>query len=243
MKIAIIGGGWVGKRLAKYLYERNHHIIVTTTSPEKLTELKTVATEVHVLDFSKVSNTNFLNDVEVAIFSMPISKNSWHKGFKNIKNRFPKTMLFSSTGIYPQKNGIFTEKDTQDLRTDILDSEMLVLKKYPQTLILRFGGLMGDERSLQNFFRNKEITHPEKRVNYIHHEDISAISELLIHSDKTSEIYNIVAPKHPSIGEILNKENHNATADSDQLAQRIISSELLIQEFNYTFIHPDPKYF
>lgn len=243
MKIAIIGGGWVGKRLAKYLTERNHHVIVTTTTPDKIPELKTVAAEVHLLDFNEVSETDFLNDAEIAIFSMPISQNSWHQGFESISNVFPKTILFSSTGIYPQQNRIFTENDTDHLRTDILNSEMKVLKKYPQTIILRLGGLMGDERSLKNFFNNKKVPQPEKLVNYIHYEDILASIDLLLHSDKPAGIYNLVAPEHPSMGEILNIEDKNTMFKTDLPLQRIISSELFVHEFGYTFIHPNPKCF
>ncbi|UFK97068.1 NAD(P)-binding domain-containing protein [Kaistella faecalis] len=242
MKIAVIGCGWVGKKLAEYLTGRGHHVIATTTSPDKIQELKTVAAEVHLLDFSKDSESEFLNDTDAAIFSMPISRSSWFKGFEEMQNLFPKTILFSSTGIYPQENRIFSEKDTTNLRTDIAAAEKTVREKYPQTNILRFGGLMGGERTLQNFFRNREVSNPEKRVNYIHYEDILAIVELLINSDKASAIYNVVAPKHPAIGEILNRED-GKSADSYDSGQRIISSELLIKEFNYTFLHPDPKFF
>lgn len=242
MKIAIIGCGWLGKRLAKHLTGRNHYVIATTTSPEKVAELKEVAQEVYVVDFSKEFDAGFLNDINIAIFSMPISRSSWFKGFKEMQNSFPKTILFSSTGIYPQENRIFTEKDTTNIRPDIAAAEKTVTEKYPQTNILRFGGLMGGERSLQNFFRNKEISNPEKRVNYIHYEDILAIVELLIDSDKASGIYNVVAPEHPAMGEVLNKKEAYAV-DSYDSGQRIISSELLIKEFNYTFLHPDPKFF
>ena len=243
MKIAIIGCGWVGKKLAEYLTGKGHEIIATTTSPDKIQELKMAAAEVQLLDFSKDSKPKFLNDTDVAIFSMPISRSSWFKGFEKMEIVFPKTLLFSSTGIYPQENRIFTEKDTNNLRPDIDAAEQLVRKKYPQTNILRFGGLMGDERSVQHFFKNKEVKNPEKRVNYIHYGDILAMVELVIQSDKTSRIYNIVAPEHPSIGEILSLHPENKDTHSDESAQRIISSELFVNEFNYDFKHPNPQYF
>lgn len=239
MKIAIIGCGWVGERLSKYLTDKNHHILVTTTSSEKTPTLKNVASEVHVLDFNATQNFDFLNDVYVAIFSMPISRNDWFEGFEKLNKEFPKTIFFSSTGIYPHENKIFTENDTENLRADILASENLVKEKYPQTNILRFGGLMGDERSLKNTFKNRQPENPQKKVNYIHFEDIIAIVELIINSDTKSEIYNIVAPEHPTIAEILNLETRNFNEED----QRIISSEHFIQDFNYTFIHPNPKYF
>ena len=243
MRVAIIGCGWVGTRLSFYLKERNHHIIVTTTSSEKISSLKNSASEVHLLDFSIPKNFDFLNEIDVAIFSMPISRNNWFEGFKNLNQTFPKTILFSSTGIYPTENQIFTENDTENLREDILASENLVIEKFPQTTILRFGGLMGDNRSLQNIFKNKSPENPHKKANYIHYEDILAVVEQIIYSDKKGEIYNVVAPEHPTIAEILNLEIQKPNKENIEKNQRIISSEHFIQDFNYKFIHPNPKYF
>lgn len=243
MRIAIIGCGWVGERLAKYLTGRNHKVIATTTSPEKTINLEKVATEVQLLDFNSVTHFEFLDNVDVAIFSMPISRNTWHQGFEKFDQQFPKTILFSSTGVYPQENKIFTEKDTDNLRADILASENLVRQKYPQTNILRFGGLMGDERSLQNMFRNRQPENPDKPTNYIHYEDILPIVELVLNSEIQSETYNIVAPEHPSIAEVLNLATQKSDDHKTETKQRIISSDHLIQDFNYTFIHPNPKYF
>jgi nucleoside-diphosphate-sugar epimerase len=243
MRVAIIGCGWVGTRLSSYLKEKNHHVIVTTTSPEKISSLKNSASEVHLLDFSIPQNFDFLKGIDVAIFSMPISRNNWLEGFKNLDQIFPKTILFSSTGIYPTENQIFTENDTKNLREDILASENLVKEKHPQTTILRFGGLMGDNRSLQNIFKNKSPENPQKKANYIHYDDILAIVEQILHSDKKGKIYNLVAPEHPTISEILNLEIQKPNEQNIKKNQRIISSESLIKDFNYTFIHPNPKYF
>lgn len=243
MKIAIIGCGWVGIRLAKYLTDRNHYVIATTTSLNKVAELKKIAAEVHVLDFSKQSDAEFLNTADIAIFSMPVSRDSWHEGFQQLKTVFRKTLFFSSTGIYPQENGIYIENEKDNLRADILASEELVRKKYPETVILRFGGLMGDERSLTNFFSHKTPTHPEKKVNYIHYEDILAIVELFLTAEPAHKTYNIVAPEHPTIADILTIKTEDKAHPTEENSDRIISTGLFIKEFNYTFIHPNPKYF
>ena len=243
MRIAIIGCGWVGERLSKHLTSKGEHTIVTTTSPEKIPALERIAKEVHLLDFSNNPDFSILENVDVAIFSMPISHNDWFEGFKKLDKEFPKTLLFSSTGIYPKENKIFTEKETSGLRSDILAAENLVRKKYTQTTILRFGGLMGDERSLQNMFKNRTPENPQKKANYVHYEDILAVVDLLITSEVRSEIYNVVAPEHPSIAEIMNLDPGKNTDQSSETTQRIISSDHLIQDFNYTFIHPNPKNF
>ena len=243
MRIAIIGCGWVGKRLAKYLTDKNHYVIATTTSSDKIADLQKLATEVHLLDFNSTQNFDFLDHVDLAIFSMPISRDGWLEGFKNLNQKFPKTILFSSTGIYPKETKTFTEKDTENLRPDISNAENLVKGKYPQTTILRFGGLMGDERSLKKIYQNRTPDHPQKKANYIHYEDILQVVELVIHSEKSGEIYNVVAPEHPSVAGILNLETDRISVNLEENPQRIISSEHLIQDFNYTFIHPNPKYF
>ena len=231
MKIAIIGCGWVGERLTPFLKSKNYEVLATTTSPEKIENLKKIASEVHLLDFNTAENFEFVNGFDVANFSMPISRNSWHDGFKKLHKKFSKTILFSSTGIYSKENGIYSEKETENLRQDILSSEKLVKEKYPQTNILRFGGLMGDERNLRNFFKNKNPENPEKSTNYIHYEDILSIVEMIIKSEKKSEIYNLVAPEHPSIAEVLdlNKDQNHSISEK---SSRIISSEKLIQNFN-----------
>ena len=243
MRIAIIGCGWVGRRLVQFLTAKNHQVIATTTSPEKIPELQSLGAEAHLLDFGKNFNDDFLKSADAAIFSMPIANERWFDGFRQLETEFPKTLLFSSTGIYPQKSGIFTEDDTADLRADIETAENVVRDKFPQTAVLRFGGLMGDERSLQNFFRHRKPPHPEKKVNYVHYADNLPIVELFLTSEPNRKVYNIVAPQHPAIGELLNIETENKSAKPAGVNDRIISSDRLIQDFNYTFIHPNPKYF
>ena len=243
MKIAIIGCGWLGKRLAKHLSGRNHYVIATTTSPEKIAVLKESAHEVHVLDFSTEFDSGFLQDAEIAIFSMPISRDLWHKGFQKLNVTFKKTLFFSSTGIYPQLNGIYTDHHTANLRADILASEELVTTKFPETIILRFGGLMGAERSLQIFYANRIPPWPEKKVNHIHYEDISAMVEILLTADNQNKLYNIVAPEHPTVLEVLNGDKEESKSRSNEDGARIICPDLFIKEFNYKFIHPNPKYF
>src|SRR5690606_7341564 len=105
MKIAIIGCGWVGERLASYLKAKNYGVLATTTSPGKLESLEEMSSEVHLLDFNSTDTFDFLDEVEIAIFSMPITRNSWHSGFRKLDKKFRKTILSSTTGIYPTENG------------------------------------------------------------------------------------------------------------------------------------------
>lgn len=243
MRIAIIGCGWLGQRLAKYLTDRSHHVIVTTTSPEKIEKLNKIAAEVHLLDFTKHFDETFLDSVEIAIFSMPVSRNSWFEGFLKLNASFSRTIFFSSTGIYPPQDEVYTERNTENLREDIVAAENLVKTKYLETIILRLGGLMGDDRSLHHFYADRQPPDPEKKVNYIHFEDISAMVEILLTAENKNQVYNFVAPEHPTIAEVLDIKKQQNKKPLNENSGRIISSELFIKEFNYKFIHPNPQYF
>lgn len=238
MKVAVLGCGWLGERLAAYLVKQGEQIIATTTSPEKLKQISATGAEAHLLEFGKTADLTFLNDCDAAIFSMPASKDNWHAAFRHLDLNFPKTIFFSSSGIYPQTIGTFTEDNTDGLRADLALSEETVRVKFPQTNILRLAGLMGDERNLTNFFKNRAPGDPRKVVNHIHYEDIVHAVHLILKSDVQAETFNIVAPKHPTIAQIL-----NIPGDNTRKSARIISAEKFIQNFNYKFIHPNPQYF
>ncbi len=243
MKIVILGCGWVGVRLAAFLKEKNHDVIVTTTTTEKLAYLRSVASEAYLFDFTNPQDIPQLHSADVVIFSMPVAKSSWLEGFKKLKINATKTVFLSSTGVYPQQNGIFTEDHIENLREDIVKAEETVLAKFPQTTVLRLGGIMGDDRSIQNFYSGKSPTNTEKKANHIHFEDILQAVEVLINNPGTGGTYNLVAPGHPTIGEILNLPHNNTSAAANHTDQRTISSQKLINDFYFKFKHPNPKYF
>lgn len=238
MKVAVLGCGWLGERLAAYLVKQGEQIIATTTSPEKLKQISASGAEAHLLEFGKTADFTFLNDCDAAIFSMPAAKRNWHPALQTLDLSFPKTLFFSSTGIYPQNTGIFSEEQHENLREDLAASEEIIRTKFPQTNILRLAGLMGDERNLTNFFKNRAPVDPGKAVNHIHYEDIVHAVHLILQSDVQAETFNIVAPKHPTIAQIL-----DIPGDHTGKSARIISAEKFIQNFNYKFIHPNPQYF
>ena len=60
MKIAIIGCGYVGKAIAKQWYKQGHELTVTTTTPEKVPQLKDFAHHVKVF---QGDNLKILKDI------------------------------------------------------------------------------------------------------------------------------------------------------------------------------------
>ena len=143
----------------------------------------------------------------------------------------------STTSVYPDEPGIFKE---EMLPSENVFTENKIKEAFPQINILRLGGLMGDSRLLKNF----KISDLSGVVNHIHYEDVSAVILKMIEKDVRGKVYNVVAPLHPLKQEVITAQNNQYTDDMQyNNKERIISSEKLITELDFTFIHPDPKNF
>jgi hypothetical protein len=65
----------------------------------------------------------------------------------------------------------------------------------------------------------------------------------MIFQKSQSKIYNVVAPIHPSKKAIFEFQKNKNMINDEVDDSRIILSDTLIQELNYTFVFPNPIYF
>ncbi|WP_312763917.1 hypothetical protein [Epilithonimonas sp.] len=142
----------------------------------------------------------------------------------------------SSTGVYPQIEREFTE---DDLPAQEVESESFILEQFPQTNILRLAGLMGDERLLKNY----NISNLDQLVNHIHYADICTAIEKMLERNSQSKVYNIVAPIHPSKEEVINAQKGLTYSGERATKGRTISPKKMIEELDFEFQYPDPRYF
>ena len=144
--------------------------------------------------------------------------------------------LTSSTGVYPQIDHDFKEEDQP---ANEVESESFILEQFPQTNILRLAGLMGDQRLLKNY----NISNLNQLVNHIHYSDICTAIEKMLAQKSRSKVYNIVAPIHPSKEEVINAQKGLSYSGERTTKGRTISPAKLIQELDFEFQYPDPRYF
>ncbi|WP_128331537.1 hypothetical protein [Apibacter sp. HY039] len=262
-KIGIIGCGWLGFRLAKYL-SAQYALTVTTTTPSKVPLLNSEGFSSHLLDLSSIffeSNTHLKNELSETthiILSIPFSKKALLSEIKiKIKNLLTLlegyrgiVILFSSIGIYPDTGQPISE-DTIDpclLNKNLHYVENSLQSAFSDLLILRLGGLMGDDRFFSKYFKNKPIPNPYSRVNHIHYTDICRLVKKLIEYNYNKKTYNLVAPLHPTKVELFNfqmnkKENDIVQSENTFQSGKIVSSEKITTELNYQFTYPDPLNF
>lgn len=217
-QISILGCGWLGLPLAKALLEKGFLINGSTTSEEKILMLKNKGINPFLirLDSQNVVGEmdRFLKGRTTLIIDIPpkLRGNSTEDFVGKIQNLIPhlenstlKNVLFiSSTSVYGENNTIITEETTTNPDTEggrqLVKAEALLQKNsHFKTTILRFGGLIGEDRNPVKFLSGREnIENPEAPINLIHQEDCIGIILKILETDSWNETFNAVTPFHPS---------------------------------------------
>jgi nucleoside-diphosphate-sugar epimerase len=221
-QISILGCGWLGLPLAKTLIEKGNSINGSTTSENKLSILKNLGINPFLVTLESESVSESINDFlaesEILIIDIPPklrgnNVDSEKKVFvEKIKNLIPfieksivkKVLFVSSTSVYGNENVIITEEtspnpDTESGKQLLLAEAILQNNPNFETTILRFGGLIGEDRQPVKHLSGKEnLENPDAPVNLIHLNDCIGVILEIINQSKWNEVFNAVAPFHPT---------------------------------------------
>ncbi len=249
MNVSVLGCGWLGKPLALYLIEKGYLIKGSTTSIEKLTIFKEVGIQPFIVDITKDDNKDvqeFLT-ADVLIVAIP-SKNVL--GFKKLikeieKSALKKVIFISSTSVYPSLNKEINEEE-ETISSPLVEIEnAFKTNRNFDTTIIRFAGLFGENRNPGNWFKDKKIPQPNGFVNMIHQQDCIRIIYQVITKDVFGEVFNACSNHHPTrkkyyinAKKVLGKEPP-VFDDSSPLKYKIINSDKLQNQLNYTFVYDD----
>lgn len=267
-KISILGCGWLGLPLAKKLIEKGHSVNGSTTSENKLSVLKDSGINPFLvtLEMEGVSQSiiDFLEESEILIIDIPpklrtANADSEKKIFvEKIRNLIPfiekstikKVLFVSSTSVYSDENDFVTEEtkpnpETESGRQLLLSEKILQENQHFETTILRFGGLIGENRHPVKFLAGKEnLENPDAPINLIHQSDCIYIIEEIIEQSKWNEVFNAVAPFHPTRKEYYRQKAIEMNLSLPQFSskesglKKVISSEKIETFLNFQF-HPD----
>jgi nucleoside-diphosphate-sugar epimerase len=263
MKISILGCGWLGLPLGKYLVKNGHSLKGSTTSESKIALLSEVGIEPFLLKFSpqiEENNINHFLNSEVLIICIPPRAGKYGEDFhvqqiKSLLEYLPsssiKSIIYtSSTSVYPDLNREVNEEDEVIENHALIKVENL-LKNLPQNVtILRCGGLMGSERIPAKYFVGKTINTGKIPVNYVHQEDVIQIITMILEQGFWNETFNVVSPEHPKRKEIYLKNCEEFgykkpifEEPSEEIPFKIISPQKLIQRTGYKFMYNNPLNF
>ncbi len=266
--VSIIGLGWIGIPTA-HLLKDSFEVKGSTTNSEK--QKKLLLNGIHTIRFSLNPHPegvgfNSLFQSEIVIVNIPprsrTTVGTFHleqiKYLKSLLANSPvKHVLFvSSTGVYPEEKQ--TERYTEDFPVSlenagnetIFRAEQMLRKDSNYDLtIVRFGGLLGDDRIPLRYFAGKENVAGHTRVNFIHRNDAARMLAWIVKKKLWNETFNGVAPQHPlrrELYERISSETGIAAPASYQNEpdgnDRLIASEK-IRATGFEFEYPDPLEF
>ena len=208
-KVTIIGAGWLGLNLAKFLQQDSYRVFCSYRNKALELKLKKEKIDSFFLNLNEDILPAELFDTDTLCIFIPPSQNAnyekiflriiEHKDFSKIKQ----LIFSSSTSVYIENH---TKKyENSPLKTDnqIVEVEN-ILKKLHNAAILRFAGLMGEKRYLAKYY-NATVPNAQTTVNHIHLEDAVGILERII-SKNILGIYNICAPLHPTKKDIITQQ-------------------------------------
>jgi nucleoside-diphosphate-sugar epimerase len=260
MNISILGCGWLGLPLGKYLVKNGHSVKGSTTSESKIALLSEIGIEPFLLKFSpqiEGNNINLFLNSAVLIICIPPRAGKYGDDFhvqqiESLLGYLPsstiKSIIYtSSTSVYPDLNREVNEEDEVIENHALIKVENL-LKNLPQNVtILRCGGLMGEERIPAKYFAGKTINTGKIPVNYVHQEDVIQIITMILAQGFWNETFNVVSPEHPIRKEIYLKNCEELgfqkpifEEPSEEIPFKIISPQKLILQTGYEFLYANP---
>jgi len=100
----------------------------------------------------------------------------------------------------------------------LLEAESMLKRETGfTTTVIRFGGLIGPRRDPGRFFAGKTgIPNGDAPVNLIHLTDCLGLSCALIEKQAFGNIYNAVAPQHPSRAEFYTRAAKHSGLETPQ---------------------------
>lgn len=264
-KISILGCGWLGMPLAKALLQNNFLVSGSTTSEDKLKIFEQQGIMPFLIALSEnetIGNvTAFLENSEILIIDIPPKlRGSENENFvSKIKNMIPyiersliKNVIFiSSTSVYGDYPALVSEEtvpqpDTESGKQLLQTEQLLQNNSHFKTTVLRFGGLIGDDRHPIKFLAGREnLDQPNAPINLIHQEDCIGVIQKIITTHAWNETFNAVAPFHPSREQYytqmavdLNLALPKFTSSTNSVGKIILSGRVETV-LKYTFAKPN----
>lgn len=217
-QISILGCGWLGLPLAKALLKNGFSVKGSTTSVDKLLVLKNLGIQEFQIELSETKSQgevdSFLENSKILIIDIPpklrgISKENFVSKIKNLipfieKSAVENVLFISSTSVYGEDNLAVTEEtklnpDTESGKQLVQTEQLLQNNPKFKTTILRFGGLIGDDRHPIHFLAGKtNLENPNAPINLIHQDDCIGIILEILRQNSWNETFNAVTPYHPS---------------------------------------------
>jgi nucleoside-diphosphate-sugar epimerase len=195
--IGIAGAGWLGLPLALRLKHGGYNVFAIGQNPAKAKPIEALGIPYNLVNYSaqEIDPT----PCETLICCIPPCDNL-HDILRHLMAlTTPSYFIFSSSiSVYHQTNGLVDEQDDAAGNRQLIEAEQWLTRQETPTAILRYGGLIGDDRHPAKVFSGKTaLPNGSAPVNLIHRSDILNFIDSMI-PVKLSGTFNLVFPDHPT---------------------------------------------
>ena len=235
MKLVVLGAGWLGSALIERATQTNWQVQGTSRSPnpsDAIIRQFTLQEDelIHSVDLKDAywvcaipprvrhADSNYLETLSSAL---KLSDELACKGF----------LLCSSTGVYSELDGTYTESGELDSETTrkkvLLEAEQKVLDVNGK--VLRLAGLVGPNREPGQFVAGKTLKSSSAAVvNMVHQADvIAAIETLILSWAEADAIYNVCHPNHPTRQDYYQQRCAKLGTQPPSFASDIVSARVI----------------
>lgn len=259
MQVAVLGCGWLGLPLAKALIAEGYAVKGSTTSADKIVTLQEAGIEPYLISLAESGLVGdvagFLEGSEVLIINIPPKAKSGESYVEKIGNLIPniknsgieRVLFVTSTSVYADDNSIVTEETIPNPDTEsgkqLWEAEKLLQQALPQTTVLRFAGLIGEDRHpVYHLAGRKGIANPDAPVNLIYQQDCIGIIKAIIAQQAWGEVFNAASPVHPTRKEYYTKKALELGLDVPGFEEgkksmgKMLKSVKIVSVLNYNYL-------
>lgn len=264
-QISIIGCGWLGLPLAKFLIGKGYKIKGSTTSSDKIKTLTEAGIKAYKVSLSETQiNGNykdFLEGSDIVVINIPpgLRKNPAKNHLDEIKHlvkaigrhKIKHVLYISSTSVFKDEahfpeitSTTIPNGETNIAQQLIAIEKLLKAQETFKTTILRFGGLIDSHRHPGKYLAGKNnVANPEAPINLIHKNDCITIISKIIKGMHWNTTLNAAYPTHPTkkVYYTTYAKTHDLPLPnfntSEKSLGKIIKSDDLVQLLNYTLEH------
>jgi nucleoside-diphosphate-sugar epimerase len=266
INISILGCGWLGTLFGKRMISKGHHVKGSTTTPARIFELAEAEIQPFYLKIEpgvvRMGSDDFFY-TDVLVISLPPGRDkSAETTFPKIiaeiiklvrQYKIPRVLFVSSTSVYESVSATVREGEEGNPEKPsgraLLKAEKLLLSDGNfQTTVVRFGGLIGPGRNPGRFFAGGMNIPGNVPVNLIHSTDCVNILSQIIEKKVWGEVFNACCPEHPAREEFYLMASVISGLpvphfSNETEAFKIINSDKLQENLNYTFVYRSPMDF
>ena len=207
--ISILGCGWLGMKLGKFLSDLGHPVAGSTTNEDKLSEIADNGMKPYLIDLKESVKTRDFFAAKCLVVTIPprnpengVSCLALLDQLLHVVQPETRILFVSSTGVYPNLNRVVTESDADVIMKSRAGIPLLEAEKKfssATNTIVRFGGLIDERRNPGFWFAGKSgLEGGHVPVNLVHLDDCIGAIHTIITQQLWGQTFNVCSPEHPT---------------------------------------------